>query len=455
MTQSAEERLRALPSVDRILRTPPVLGVLQRYERDVIVRLVQETLGRIRADITAGASAPTLGVIADQVASVAATWEISARPVVNATGVILHTNLGRAPLSVASLDAMRDAAGYSDLELDLTSGRRGERQRFVRWQLGALTGAEAAQVVSNNAAAVTLALAAVARGKEVLVSRGQSVEIGGGFRVPVILRQSGARLVDVGTTNRTRLDDYAEAITSRTAAILHVHSSNFRVVGFAESVALGDLANLAHDRGLLLLADNGSGPLLDTAAFGLSHEPMPAEALAAGADVVAFSGDKLLGGPQSGILVGRAHAIERMSCYPLARAVRLDKISLAGLCATLSAYLRGQALSELPVWRMIAMPPEELASRATRWQAIAADRGLIVELASGESTVGGGSLPGDTLPTTLIVLPPTVSAARLRASSPPVVARTHGGRVLLDLRTVSPEQEEPLLDAVYASANDA
>jgi L-seryl-tRNA(Ser) seleniumtransferase len=350
---------------------------------------------------------------------------------------------------------MEAAAAYSDLELDLATGRRSSRQQHVERLLTALTGAAAAHVAVNNAAGVTLALAAVARGKEVIVSRGQSVEIGGGFRVPVILRQSGARLVEVGTTNRTRLDDYEEAISPRTAALLHVHSSNFRISGFTETVPLDRLGALARAHHLLLFDDNGSGSLLDTSHFGLAHEPTPIDSLRAGADIVAFSGDKLLGGPQSGILLGQADLIARLGKHPLARAVRPDKISLAALSATLISYLRGDAVETLPIWRMIAQTEDELRVRAESWRARAAAHGLPVDLRKGESTVGGGSLPGETLPTTLVALPSTITATRLRHASHPVLTRTKGNSVLLDLRTVQHPEEDILLDVVVEAARIA
>jgi L-seryl-tRNA(Ser) seleniumtransferase len=409
-----------------------------------------------RLAVREGAAPPDPQQIAAAVAGAAQReWRQGPVPVINATGVILHTNLGRAPLCSEALDAMRVASQYSDLELDLDDGQRGSRQEHVRWMLQALTGAEEAHVVVNNAAAVLLALSALARRRDVLVSRGQAVEIGGGFRVPAILRQSGARLVEVGTTNRTRLEDYESATTDRTAAILHVHSSNFRIVGFTESPDLADLAKLAHRRDLVLIDDNGSGSLLDTARFGLAHEPTPVESLRAGADVVAFSADKLLGGPQAGILLGRRDLLQRIAASPLARAVRSDKVAIAGLTATLRAYLRGNAEQTIPVWRMIGYDAEAMRRRAERWCSEAAGRQLDVVLQPGESTVGGGSLPGGTLPTTLISLPPDIDSVRLRRGALPVVARVRDGRVLLDLRTVAPEEEASLLQAVCQAAAEA
>jgi len=413
---------------------------------------VRRVLGERRESAASGLPAGAADDVGSSVAARAREmWRVRPVPVINATGVILHTNLGRAPLSEEALAAVRQAAAYSDLEYELETGSRGTRQSVTRDLLQTLTGAEAAHVAVNNAAAVTLALAALAKGKEVIVSRGQAVEIGGGFRVPVILRQSGARLVEVGTTNRTRLADYEQAMTGRTGAILHVHSSNFHITGFTETVPLADLARLAGRRGIPLIDDNGSGSLLDTAAFGLGHEPTPVESLLAGSDLVAFSGDKLLGGPQCGIIVGREHLIRVIARHPLARAVRPDKVILAALSATLLAYVRGEAAQAIPVWQMIGQGPSQLEERAAGWKGRAAQRGLAVEVLPGDSTVGGGSLPGETLPTTLIRLPPAITAAKLRRGSPAVIGRTQDRSVLLDLRTVPLDREEALLAAVCAA----
>lgn len=441
------EPRRLLPSTDRVLREPAVVALLRRFDRPAVVLLVQHELNSRRKQVAEGAAPPSAADIADAVAAqVESEWRSSKR-VINASGVILHTNVGRAPLSRDALDAIVDSSAYSDLELDLASGRRGSRQHRVQSLLTAVTSAEAAHVTVSNAAAVLLVLTALFRGREVIVSRGQAVEIGGNFRVPDVMRQSGAHLVEVGTTNRTRLADYQNAITRRTGAILHVHRSNFRVVGFTEDVELQDLARLAHENNLLLMDDNGSGALLDTAEFGLRHEPTPIESIAAGADIVSFSGDKLLGGPQAGIILGRVELTSRMAAHPLARAVRPDKVILAALSATLLAYLRGDARSVLPLWQMISSTPEQVRRRAMRWQQEAAALGLDVDLQDGESAVGGGSLPGDSLPTTLLVLPPDVSADSLREGKLPVLARTRSGRCLLDLRTVETRDEAALLRA--------
>ena len=297
----------------------------------------------------------------------------SLRPVINATGVIVHTNLGRAPLSEAALAAVQAvAAGYSNLEYELAAGARGSRHDHARRLLCELTGAEDALVVNNNAAAVYLVLAALCQGREVLISRGQLVEIGGGFRIPDVLRQGGARLVEVGTTNRTHLHDFVQALTAETAAIMRVHSSNFRQLGFVTMPSLAELAALARDRGVLLIDDLGSGTLLDTTPYGLAYEPTVQESVQSGAGVVTFSGDKLLGGPQAGIILGKQAVVAQLRRHPMARALRVDKMTLAALEATLRAYRRGAAATEIPVWRMIAAAGADLHSRVARWRGLSA-----------------------------------------------------------------------------------
>ena len=371
----------------------------------------------------------------------------SLRPVINATGVIIHTNLGRAPLSEAALDAMRAAAaGYSTLEFDLDSGARGSRLVHATDMLRALTGAEAALVVNNNASALVLILSALAKGREVVISRGQLVEIGGGFRIPDIMAQSGARLVEVGTTNRTRLSDFADAITDATAMLLRAHSSNFKQIGFVQQPSLADFAALARRENVLAVDDLGSGTLIDTERFGLDHEPTVQESIAAGVDLLCFSGDKLLGGPQAGIILGKAEVVERLKAHPLARALRVDKLTYAALLATLAHYRRGEALTQIPVWRMISRSLDDIAATAQRWAKLTG--GAVV---AGESTVGGGSLPGATLPTRLLALDcpaPEALKTAMRQAEPPVIARIAAGQVLLDPRTVLPQQEEDLLRAL-------
>jgi L-seryl-tRNA(Ser) seleniumtransferase len=372
------------------------------------------------------------------------------RPVINATGVILHTNLGRAPLSKATLEAMAEIArGYSNLEFDLSTGKRGGRIADAERTLRRLTGASAALVVNNNAAAVLLVLSALASRKRVAIARSQLVEIGGGFRMPDIMRQSGAKLLEVGTTNRVRLSDYEESL-DESSLILRAHRSNFKMIGFTEEPDLKSIVDVAHRAGKLVVDDLGSGALLDTSVYGMAHEPMVQESLAAGADVVCFSGDKLLGGPQAGLIVGRADVMARIAKHPLARAVRADKMTLAGIAATLMHYLRNEAEVELPVWRMMAMPPEAARLRASQWaQALGTG-----EVRPSESTLGGGSLPGESLPTHVLSLHsgrPDELLRRLRQQDPPIIGRAEKGAVFLDPRTVPEEQDTSLLTGVGAA----
>jgi L-seryl-tRNA(Ser) seleniumtransferase len=438
--------LRDLPSVDKLLTQAGDL--IAAYGRPLTTEMFREVLDAARAEIRDHRAAPSATeVLAHTRARLAALTSPTLRPVINASGVILHTNLGRAPLSRLALAQMEAAArGYSTLEYDLERGERGERAVHAETLLTRLTGAEAALVVNNNAAAVLLILSALAKGKGVLIARGQLVEIGGGFRVPDVMKQSGAKLVEVGATNRTHLKDYKDALddpAAKIALVLRAHHSNFRIIGFTAEPALEELCSL----GLPIVDDLGSGALLDTAAFGLAHEPMVQESLRAGAALVAFSGDKLLGGPQAGVIVGQKALVAKIKKHPLARAVRADKLCLAALSATLLHYLRDEAAREVPVWRMIAMPLSEIERRARRWvETLGAG-----EVAPGESTVGGGSLPGETLPTRLVALTrkaPNAFAAQLRALEPPVIVRVSEGKVLLDPRTVLAEEESALLDGV-------
>jgi len=437
---------RDLPSVDRLLADPRVSALAADRGHAAVAVVAREVLEGYRAAIAAAGALPHVTVV-DAVLKRAETLRPSLRRVVNATGVIIHTNLGRAPLSRSAIEAIeRVSTGYSNLEFDLDAGERGTRFSHLETTLCRITGAEAGIAVNNNASALLLSLAALCRDREVIISRGQLVEIGGGFRIPDVLRQSGATLVEVGTTNRTYASDYAEAITERTAAILRVHSSNFRVVGFTEQPSLSGLASLARERGLLLLDDLGSGAVLDTRAYGLAPEPLVQDSVRAGADVVLFSGDKLLGGPQAGIAAGRAKAIESMRRHPLARAVRIDKASIAALTATLDHYAKGDAEHEVPVWRMIALPFAAIEARAGRW---ADGCGAHAAVETCESTVGGGSLPGEALTSAACVITPPSGAetfaAALRAADPPIVARIHEDRVWLDPRTVDPSEDAHVL----------
>ena len=440
--------MRNLPSVDKILSDERIHRLEEVYSHDFVLQGVRQYLEEVRRHIAKGVPLPSFDQMVESVCTlVNSLAEPNLRPVINATGVILHTNLGRAPLSREGIVAMEECSrGYTNLEIDLDSGKRGSRQVHVQSLLCKLTGAEAALVVNNNASAVLLALSALVKGKEVIVSRGQAVEIGGGFRIPSVMRQSGAKLVEVGTTNRTYLLDYEEAITSRTAALLRVHSSNFRVVGFTQSVAIEELTQLGERYELLVLDDLGSGCLLDTARFGLDPEPMVQQSIAAGAGLAMFSADKLLGGPQAGIIVGQGSLIAKIQRHPLARAVRIDKVRLAGLAVTLLHYLKGEAETKIPVWRMISMSVGEIEERAQRWCDLLYGAASVVE---GESVVGGGSLPGGTIPTRLVAIKGRGRvkdlADKLRCELPVVIGRTENNLLLLDPRTVLPEEEEALL----------
>lgn len=449
----SDDGRRRLPSVDRLLAHPRLADAAGEQGRTLALEAARATLAQAREHIAAGAPTPGLDALAEDAAQrLAAATRGTLFPVINATGVIVHTNLGRAPLSAAARRAMDAvAAGYSNLEYDLDAGGRGSRYVHAEALLCKLTGAEAALVVNNNAGAVFLALSALARDREVVISRGQLVEIGGGFRIPDVLRQSGARLVEVGTTNRTHLRDFAAALTLETALLLRVHSSNFKQIGFTAEVALAEMVTLAHSNGCLVVDDLGSGTLLDTARYGLTPEPTVQESVAAGADLVTFSGDKLLGGPQAGLIVGRAALVAQLREHPLARALRVDKSTLAALQATLLHYARGEDEREIPVWRMIATPLEALAARAEALAAALRDHGVPASVVSTTSTIGGGSLPGETLPTravALAVAAPDAFAAALRRGDPPVVGRIVEDQLLLDLRTVVPEQDATLINRV-------
>ena len=447
--------LRALPSVDAVLRHPDVAALAGTLDRSFMVELVRNAVGELRREATVAASdAVPMGTgmaVSRVLAAVAKVRRPSLRRVMNATGVVLHTNLGRAPLSEAARTAMIEAtAGYSNLELDLDSGARGSRHTHLEELIRAVTGSEAALAVNNNAAAMVLVLAEMARGREVIISRGQLVEIGGGFRVPDVMEQSGARLVEVGTTNRTRLADYAAAIGPETAALLHVHTSNFRLIGFSESVEVDALVQLGRSRGVPVVVDQGSGCLLETSDFGIPvalREPTVQEMVRDGAEVVCFSGDKLAGGPQAGLITGHAETIARLKRHPLARALRLDKGTIAALAATLLHYRLGEAAREVPVWRMIGAQPAALRRRATSLARRLTGAGIVAVARPDESAIGGGSLPGVTLPTWVVeVAPPAGTsidalARELRLLTPSLVGRIAGDRLLLDVRTLLPQED--------------
>lgn len=452
--------LRRLPAVDELLQRVDLQGT--SLPRPLAVEVVRSLIASVRRNVQEGTAAPELQEWDELLCSALsrAERELFGR-VINATGVVLHTNLGRAPLGQTAISVLAEVAGgYCSLEYDVEQGRRGSRHVHCCGLLNLLTGAEAAMVVNNGAAAILLALSSLTAGKDVIVSRGELVEIGGSFRVPEIMQQSGCRLVEVGTTNRTRLQDYEDAMTPDTGAILKVHPSNYRVMGFTSTVSRDDLAELARGYGISLVEDLGSGAFMDTAAFGLAHEPTVREAVAGGADIVTCSGDKLLGGPQSGLILGRKDLVQRCQVHPLARALRVGKLTLAALQATLLHYLRAEAENQVPIWRMCALSAESIGERA----ALLAERlqvrtcmSVQVELIAGESAVGGGSLPGEVLPTVLLAIygegrwSPVALANRLRHHRPPVIARIEDGRLLLDLRTVSPADDDTVWAALQAA----
>ncbi|HEX9019451.1 MAG TPA: L-seryl-tRNA(Sec) selenium transferase [Anaerolineaceae bacterium] len=439
---------RNLPSVEQLLQTPKAAALIAAFGRLLTVEAIREALADARVRLRDGASQPAIeseALLEDSAARLDRWTQPSLVPVINATGVVLHTNMGRAPLSRQAIQAMQFvASGYSNLEFDLERGARGSRLVHAEALLRRLTGAEAALVVNNNAAALLLALTALSKRRRAIISRTQLVEIGGGFRIPEVMSQSGAKLVEVGTTNRVHLHDYEEALQEPAGVVMRAHHSNFRIIGFTTEPSIEEIVGVAQTYGVPVIDDLGSGVLLDTARFGLAHEPTVQESLAAGADLVCFSGDKLLGGPQAGILLGKAHLIAKLKKHPLARAVRADKLCLAALSATLVHYLKDEAEREIPIWRMILLTPAQIQERAARWaQVIGAG-----EVIRGQSTVGGGSLPEETLPTWLLALTvaqPNRFLARLRAGSPPVIARIETDQVVLDPRTVLPEEEDALL----------
>ena len=452
MTERRADPRRRLPAVDALLAEPDIAALVAAHPRSLVVRAVREAIDAARA---IDGAAPAEGWGAAVLARAHRLAAPSFGPVINATGVVLHTNLGRAPLARGAIDAMgRIAAGYSNLEYDLGRGSRGSRHALCRDLLLELTGAEDALVVNNAAGALLVALSALARDGEAIVSRGELVEIGGAFRIPDIMARSGARLVEVGTTNRTHRQDYERAAGSATRIILKVHRSNFQVTGFTAEVPAQEIAALAKAAGVASLYDLGSGLLLDLSPWGLAGEPTVHEALGSGVDAVAFSGDKLLGGPQAGILLGTKAAIAACRQDPLARAVRSDKFTLAALEATLALYRDPEhAPVEIPVLRMLT---EDAAEIRRRGEALQRGVGGAAELIEGESEVGGGSFPGAKLPTWLVRLnpqhlAPSTLSERLRGADPPIIARIADGRVLLDPRTIFPDQIETVARAARAA----
>jgi len=477
------ELFRELPSVDELLRTPVFAALGQSHGPTALTDAVRIVLARLREEISSGlldASALRLaldGLNAAVEVQLRSALSHSLRPVINATGVILHTNLGRAPMAGKTLDQVRDASvWYSNLEFDIDAGERGKRDvhvdRLFRKLLDehgspqvesaaspvppgrslAVPSAVSTIVVNNNAAAVLLALNTLAEGGEVIVSRGELVEIGGSFRIPDVMSKSAATLREVGTTNRTRIADYENAITERTRLLLRVHRSNFEITGFTEQPSVEELVRLARDRGIPLLEDLGSGALVDLEQFGIRGEPTVLDSLRAGVDVVTYSGDKLLGGPQAGLVSGRPDLIARMRANSLFRALRVDKLTYAALESTLLAYVKRE-YGDIPALRMMSLSREELALRAESVSKQVGSSQVTIEIVDGESVIGGGAAPSAVLPTRLLAVSSATTganelAARLRMCDPPVIARVEEGRVLLDLRTVFPEQDRLIVDAL-------
>jgi L-seryl-tRNA(Ser) seleniumtransferase len=462
----SENPFRSLPSVNEVLDVPTVHALTQHHSHDAVVAAIRQELEDYRSRLRQNESANGETTIEDFAERVRDRLEQQARPrlrrVINATGILLHTNLGRAPLAESAARAAYDAArGYVNLEMDLESGKRSSRQAALRECVCRLTGAESATAVNNNAAATVIALRTLCAGKEVIVSRGQLIEIGGSFRIPEIMAVSGAVLREVGTTNITRVEDYERAIGPATGALMCVHSSNYRIVGFTKSVPLADLVSLARRQKLPVIDDIGSGALVDFAGFGFEGEPIARDSIAAGADLVLFSGDKLLGGPQAGIIAGKAEFVQRIEKDPLMRAFRLDKMTLAALENTLQLYLNEKrALAEIPLLSILSTPLTALRQRA---EALAVrvrqiDGFGCVEVMEDETYVGGGSLPAQPLKTSVLEIDcPTLDeeeiAHRLRIGNPAVVGRVRQGKLVLDLRTIFPEQETALIEALRAAVN--
>lgn len=465
MSLSKNDLLRSLPSVDSVLGEPPLRDMIEAIGREYVADIVREVIDTLRKDTlekTHPSDSPS-SLREQVVAAVLAAAELVRTPafrrVINASGIILHTGLGRAVLASAALEQIqREMAGYSLLQLDAESGKRSRRDEAIETLLQQLTGCEAATIVNNNAAATAIVLNTVAQGKEVIVSRGQLVEIGGAFRLPEVMAFSGAKLVEVGSTNKTHVRDYVNAITEDTAAILRVHPSNYQIVGFSSEVSLPEMVQVAHDHDLVLIDDVGAGSLVDLAPFGLAPEPTLPESVEAGADIITSSADKLVGASQGGIILGRASLVQAIRKNQFARIVRVDKLTLAVLEATLKLFLdRNKALSEVPTLRMIVRSEKDLHTQAERIaQSLAGLKDVKVRCEAGYSQTGSGSLPGQNLPTTCITLEPRQMsveslADRLRSASPPIFTRIQKGRVFIDPRTLQESDESLLIDALLTT----
>ncbi|MFN3649935.1 MAG: L-seryl-tRNA(Sec) selenium transferase [Armatimonadota bacterium] len=462
MSESPQSLVRRIPKVDRLLQEPEIESLIERHGRAPVVEAIRSATDSLRARALAG-SAPSNGDLLPALkreiaAAVEGRARRSLRRAINATGVVLHTGLGRAALSEAAAQASFEAArSHSLLEVDPESGERGSRLSHIAPLLRELTGAEDAAAVNNNAAAVFLSIAALAQGREVIISRGQLVEIGGSFRIPDVIRSGGAKLVEVGTTNKVRARDYEAAITPETALILRVHPSNFRIVGFTEEPSLAELVEVGRRHGVPVMDDLGSGALVDLTRYGLVAEPTVQESVRAGADLITFSGDKLLGGPQAGLIIGQRELVSQVKRHPLMRAVRLDKMTLAGIEATLRLYRdEAKAMREIPTLAALSLSAEALRARAERLASLLGGVEAVISLEPGISQVGGGALPGEELPTTLVCLfSESVSAGelsrRLRVGEPSVWARVQRDRLVLDPRTIRDEELDELAAAVASA----
>ncbi|MBM03471.1 MAG: L-seryl-tRNA(Sec) selenium transferase [Chloroflexi bacterium] len=452
--------LSHIPSVEKILNDNRIIDLLEKYSRDSIIKLIRIELEVIRQRIVDSNLEFNYEVLIDNLINKANNlWLNEIKNVINATGVILHTNLGRAPLSSDAADSVRDISlSYSDLEFSIKSAKRGSRQEIVSDILCNLTGAESAFVVNNNASAVFLTILALCENKDVIVSRGEAVEIGGGFRIPDIISNSSANLVEIGTTNKTYVHDYETAINDKSGCILMVHTSNFKITGFTHSADISDLVKLSSSKGLPIIQDLGSGTLIDTRDFNLDYEPTIQDSIKSGIDLVLFSGDKLLGGPQSGIIVGKKKYLDLIKKHPIARAIRIDKLNLTALSSTLLHYIKDEAIDKIPVWKMISADIESLKARVIDWQNKITIESNIIE---GQSTIGGGSLPGQILPTYLL----SISGLKIDCgvneffnkllnNKFPIVARIEKNNIIFDPRTVLGDEDSKLIDginSVYAN----
>lgn len=458
MNSDERNNLRLLPAVERVLNVPQVVAICAQFGRPTVTTWIRQILGDLRngqSDQLSADAAQVEGLVVERVneaAQSAASQRL--RKVINGTGIVIHTNLGRAPLAQAAIEAMNAAAACTNLEVDMSTGQRGRRGAMLEVLCQEVTGAEAALVVNNCAAATLLTLQTLTAGRRVVISRGQLIEIGGSFRLPDVFRQAGVQLQEVGTTNRTRLADYAAAIGPETAALMRVHPSNYRITGFCESATIAELAKLGKAHQLPVIDDVGSGCLYDLSRFGMSDEPVVSESLRAGADVVLFSGDKLLGGPQCGVIVGRAEIVAKLRSNPLSRALRVDKLTLAALQATLEIHRAGRAFDEIPVLRQLSLPADEICARAERLVErlrphFCSPAAVSVESVS--SAPGGGALPELSIPSWAIAIlceSADQAARQLRLGNPAVFCRVQDGRVLIDLRTVLPEDDDSLLSRI-------